>query len=399
MNIHSNTIRKPSIRKLSIRKPSIRKPSNNIVKMKENGRNGSTRSRSSMSQSPDRSTSNIDVSPQKTGFIRFKESGPVLTRLTNQGSFGQAFHVKTQENTNQLNDNEYFLKIIEINQKNKDTVMDEIEILKKLSHHCEPYIQCYKDVFKNESKIYIITEFLTGYIELFDFIGTINNITNETYAKIIDKLCRGLMKIHEQNIAHRDIKPENIMIKYIDENDINIKYIDFGFSCDNDGINKIHCTKKMLGTSAYLDPILVNKYFNNTEITFEDLKKSDIWSLGMTIFVMISSIIPIYLYKNISLVPDFERDIYTIVIMNYIYETMNPSVNKTVFHGYYADLHKKFMDDTNKMKPDTLNLINQKINSVLNRNKEICNIAKQQKYYSLDVRNMLNNSTREIITY
>jgi hypothetical protein len=27
----------------------------------------------------------------------------------------------------------------------------------------------------------------------------------------------------------------------------------------------------MLGTSAYLDPILVNKYFNNTEITFEDL--------------------------------------------------------------------------------------------------------------------------------
>jgi serine/threonine protein kinase len=184
--------------------------------------------------------------------------------------------------------------------------------------------------------------------------------------------------------------------------DINIKYIDFGFSCDGDGINKVNCTeKKLLGTSAYLDPILVNKYFNNTEITFEDLKNSDIWSLGMTIFVMISSIIPIDLYINISSAQDFERDIFTIIVMNYIHETMNPSVNKTGFHGYYARIHKKFMDymnDMNNMKPDTLNLINQKINSVLNRNDEICNIAKQQNYYSLDVRNMLNHSTREIIT-
>lgn len=397
-------------------------------KMKGNGKNGSKRSHSSMSRTHSRSrtrssmsrsrssmsrtrsrtrtrdpstsnpTVNIDVSPQKTGFIRFKESRPVLTRLTNQGSYGQAFHVKTQAKTNQLNDNEYFLKIIEINQKNKDTVMDEIEILEKLSHHCEPYIQCYKDVFKNESKIYIITEFLTGYIELFDFVGSINNITNKTYAKIIDKLCRGLMKIHEQKIAHRDIKPENIMIKYIDENDINIKYIDFGLSCDDDGINKVNCReKKLLGTSAYLDPILVNKYFNNTEITFEDLKNSDIWSLGMTIFVMISSILPIDLYINISRVQDFERDIYTIIVMNYIYETMNPSVKKTVFHGRYAVVHKRFMDYMNNMKPDTLNLINEKMNSVLNINDEICKIAKEEGYYSLDVRNMLNHSTREII--
>ena len=128
------------------------------------------------------------------------------------------------------------------------------------------------------------------------------------------------------------------------------------------------------------------------------VKKSDIWSLGMTIFVMISSIIPIDLYINISLVPLLEQDIYTIIVMNYIYETMNPSVDKTVFHGYYADVHNKFMDYTNTINPDTLNLINQKINSVLNRNDEICKIAKEQNYYSLDVRNMLNNSTREIIT-
>lgn len=382
-------------------------------KMKENGKNGSTRSRSSMSrsrtrtrsrsrssmsQSRDRSTSNIHVSPQKTGFIRFKESRPILTRLENQGSFGNAYHVKTQAKTNHLNDNEYFLKIIEITQKNRDTVMDEIEILEKLSHHCQPYIQCYKDVFKNESKIYIITEFLTGYIELYDFVGSINNITNKTYAKIIDKLCRGLMKIHEQKVAHRDIKPENIMIKYIDDNDINIKYIDFGLSCDDDGINKVNCReKKMLGTSAYLDPIIVNKYFNNTELTFEDLKNSDIWSLGMTIFVMISSIIPIDLYIDISRVQDFERDTFTIIVMNYIYETMNPSVNKTVFHGRYAVVHKRFMDYMNNIKPDTLNLINQKIESVLNINDEICSIAKQEGYYSLDVRNMLNHSTREIM--
>ncbi len=329
-------------------------------------------------------------------YVDFKNNIKMMETLQNQGGFGTASKVIMK------NGKEYFLKIIENDERNREKTYSEIIVLKKLKNTCQPYIQCYEQFFIEGNKIYIITEFLTGYVELFDFISNNDNITNEIYAKIIDKLCRGLIEIHEQNIAHRDIKPENIMIQFENEDNINIKYIDFGLSCDNDNVNKINCNETSLGTAMYLDPIIRSKK-NTTNVTFEDLKKGDIWSLGITILVMISKMMPTYLYGiDTEKINKTERDIYTIVIMNHFYKTINNiPLNEPEFDtDYYNKIHNilmKFIKEKKEIdKYDILNIMNDKITKIIQQNDEICKEAEENGYYSLDLRNALSTKSREI---
>ena len=333
--------------------------------------------------------SSESLSAKYKSYVDFKNNIEKEKTLKNQGGFGIVSKVIMK------NGKEYFQKIIENDERNREKTYSETNVLKKLKDTCQPYIQCYEQFFIEGNKIYIITEFLTGYVELFDFISNNYNITNETYAKIIDKLCRGLIEIHEQNIAHRDIKPENIMIQFENEDNINIKYIDFGLSCDNDNVKKINCNETSLGTAMYLDPIIRSKK-NTTNVTFEDLKKGDIWSLGITILVMISKMIPTYLYGIDTSNFKNEENPYTIVIMNHFYKTINNiSLNEPEFDiDYYNKIHNilmKYIKDY-----DILNIMNDKITKIIQQNDEICKKAEEKGYYSLDLRNALSTKSREI---
>ncbi len=70
---------------------------------------------------------------------------------------------------------------------------------------------------------------------------------------------------------HRDIKLENILI----DNSLKIKLIDFGFSIHSKQKLKIFC-----GTPSYMAPEIINK------IEYCG-KMSDVWSLGILLFVML----------------------------------------------------------------------------------------------------------------
>jgi serine/threonine protein kinase len=207
------------------------------------------------------------------------------------GQYGDLFKVE-------LDGKLYALKIL----KNKyidnyeDIIKNESNILKKLKNDCElNNVLCYNHYHYNEKdkKHYIVTEYLENYIELLDFISDENAQlkTNENYAKIINKLCKGLITIHNKGIAHRDIKPENIMIN---PETLEIKYIDFGLSCDIDNFDSDNCKKRYEGTPMYIDPNLIAT--DDKNITFDELKYSDIWSLGITIFVMLSGLYPTHLF-------------------------------------------------------------------------------------------------------
>ncbi len=85
------------------------------------------------------------------------------------------------------------------------------------------------------------------------------------------------------NIIHRDIKPENIML---DQN-FHLKLLDFGLSkqCSEHGETDITLEKSSLGTPGYMSP---EQFTNFKYVDF----RSDIFSLGATLFFLLTGRVP-----------------------------------------------------------------------------------------------------------
>lgn len=153
-------------------------------------------------------------------------------------------------------------------------IQNEIFILNLLKDHCNEYILCYHTTIYSMGYYYIITEALIDYVDLYDALFVEKIQFN--LVQVINNLISGLLKLHSLDVAHNDITLGNIMIQ---RDTFKIKYIDFGASC-----YKEQCSKPSLGTIVYASPEIVSPIPSN----IERLKKSDIWSLGLTIFEIIT---------------------------------------------------------------------------------------------------------------
>jgi serine/threonine protein kinase len=92
-------------------------------------------------------------------------------------------------------------------------------------------------------------------------------------------VCQGLAEAHEQNVIHRDLKPQNIMVHGKDR----AKIMDFGIArvAETSGVTK---TGLVIGTPDYMSPEQADGA--------ETDQRSDIYSLGVILYEMITGKVP-----------------------------------------------------------------------------------------------------------
>lgn len=93
------------------------------------------------------------------------------------------------------------------------------------------------------------------------------------------QFCDGLAQAHARGIVHRDIKPGNILVDPDDQ----VKVIDFGVARMLD-MSAITVTGQVLGTPVYMSPEQVRGQGVD--------QRSDIYSFGIVLYVMLSGVRP-----------------------------------------------------------------------------------------------------------
>jgi serine/threonine protein kinase len=103
-------------------------------------------------------------------------------------------------------------------------------------------------------------------------------------AEIIRQVCAALDETHRQGIVHRDLKPENILVQTTPHG-LKVKVLDFGIAALRD-VKAGRLTKAggLVGTPQYMSP---------EHCLGEELDgRSDIYSLGIVLFEMLTGVVP-----------------------------------------------------------------------------------------------------------
>ena len=128
--------------------------------------------------------------------------------------------------------------------------------------------------------------------DLLEYVLRKRCLSEDQSKLIFIKICEALKYCHSIGITHLDIKPENILIKYSNIEEVEeVKLADFGYSvdfseksADKQSINFLFNQK--FGTRAYQPPEV-----RNLKHWFQ-ANKVDIWGLGVTLFAMITGVLP-----------------------------------------------------------------------------------------------------------
>lgn len=181
--------------------------------------------------------------------------------------------------------------------KGKDTMLNRyvaVKVLKKEYREDESFVRKFRseaqaaagllhpnivnvyDVGSDRGLYYMVMELVEG-ITLKEYIEKKGRLSHRELISIAIQMCSGIGAAHEAGLIHRDIKPQNIMIS----KDGKVKVTDFGIA---KAVTSNTVTTNAMGSVHYSSPEQVRGGFSD--------QKSDIYSIGITLFEMATGEVP-----------------------------------------------------------------------------------------------------------
>lgn len=170
-----------------------------------------------------------------------------------------------------------------------DQLKEEVEIMRMLSgrspqedleHVDHPNIVKLLDCFEEKKCIHLVLELCSGG-DLSQRL-TNNPLPDKVAASLSKQMTSAINHLHFRCIAHRDVKPENFLLEkqVVNLADATLKMTDFGLSrrfVPGDLMKTLACT------AFYVAPEVLNGSYTEA---------CDLWSLGVTMFVLLCGIQP-----------------------------------------------------------------------------------------------------------
>ena len=169
----------------------------------------------------------------------------------------------------------------------------EAQAAAKLTH---PNIVNVFDVGDDEGVYYIVMELIEG-ITLKEYIAKKGKLSIKEATSIAIQVSMGLEAAHNHGIIHRDVKPQNIIIS----TDGKVKVTDFGIAR---AASSNTISSNVMGSVHYSSPEQVRGGYSD--------EKSDIYSLGITLYEMVTGRVP------------FEGDTTVAIAIKHLQEEMVP---------------------------------------------------------------------------
>ncbi|MBO4591757.1 MAG: PASTA domain-containing protein [Eubacterium sp.] len=236
-----------------------------------------------------------------------------------------------------------------------------------------PNIVSVYDVCEDDGRYFIVMELVEG-ITLKEYINLNGRLSMSQAIDFSIQIASGLEAAHEHHVIHRDIKPQNIIVSKSG----NIKVTDFGIAkaatsttMSTTGIGSVHYISPEQARGGYCD------------------ERSDIYSLGITMYEMVTGRVP------------FEGDTNVAIALMQIQNDMIPP--RQLYPDIFQSFEKIILKSTQK-KPERRYLTAAALIADLKRVKENPNIdiivapatvsgAPTQQFTSEDMQRIKNGSS------
>lgn len=157
------------------------------------------------------------------------------------------------------------------------------------------------DVGESQGIHYIVMELVEG-ITLKEYISKKGKLSVKEATSIAIQVSMGLEAAHNHGVVHRDVKPQNIIIS----TDGKVKVTDFGIAR---AASSNTISSNVMGSVHYSSPEQVRGGYSD--------EKSDIYSLGITMYEMVTGVVP------------FEGDTTVAIAIKHLQEEMEPPSDHT----------------------------------------------------------------------